>query len=138
MQTPEPLKRRKYLHRMHEYPITQQIIKIAEERAIASQARKVTRVTLVVGDLSGFIGDSIQLYFDVLSKGTLLEGAEIKIKTVRPLLKCESCGTYFERNLIKRSFECPNCGGNGIPSEIGKEFYIEDIEIEKTEIKNEY
>jgi hydrogenase nickel incorporation protein HypA/HybF len=83
---------------------------------------------LVVGELSGFIGDSIQLYFDIIAKGTLAENAELTIQYIKPKLKCKSCQKLFERE--KFSFQCPFCGGEGLPSEIGKEFYIENIEVE--------
>ena len=53
---------------MHEYPITQQIIKIAENHAREAGSQKVTAVNLVVGDYSGFIGESIQMYFDIISE----------------------------------------------------------------------
>ena len=114
---------------MHEYPITQQIIKIAEDHAREAGAARVKTLRLVVGDYSGFIGDSIQMYFDVISEGTLCEGATIEIERVKPKLKCEKCGLYFERKLF--SFSCPACGGEGRPTEIGKEFYIDSIEVEK-------
>lgn len=113
---------------MHEFPITEQIIKIAEERAIQAEAVRVTKVSLVVGDYSGFIGESIQMYFDIISKGTLCEGAVIEIERVKPKLQCGSCGAYFERQPM--SFQCPHCGGEGGPTEIGKEFYIDSIEVE--------
>ena len=113
---------------MHEYPITQQIIKIAEDHAREAGAVKVSAIHLVVGDYSGFIGESIQMYFDVISEGTLCDGAKIEITRVKPKLKCEKCGTYFERKAF--SFTCPLCGGEGGPTEIGKEFYIDSIEVE--------
>ncbi|MEI8216801.1 MAG: hydrogenase maturation nickel metallochaperone HypA [Eubacteriales bacterium] len=114
---------------MHEYPITQQIIKLAEKHAVEAGASKVTKVELVVGDYSGFIGDSIQMYFDIISEGSLCEGAEIEIIRVKPKLKCESCGEIFERVIF--SFECPKCAGQGGPTDIGKEFYIENIYVEQ-------
>lgn len=114
---------------MHEYPITQQIIRLAEKHAVEEGASKVTKVELVVGDYSGFIGDSIQMYFDIISEGSLCEGAKIEIKRVKPKLKCADCGEYFERVMF--SFKCPSCGGEGGPTEIGKEFYIDNIYVEK-------
>lgn len=114
---------------MHEFPITQQIIKIAEKHATELCASQIKKINLVVGDYSGFVGDSIQMYFDVISEGTLCEGAVIEIEHRKPKLKCAACGELFERELL--SFDCPKCGGTGGPTEIGKEFYIESIEIEK-------
>lgn len=113
---------------MHEYPITQQIIKIAEDHGKAAGAAKVTAIHLVVGEYSGFIGESIQMYFDVISENTLCDGAKIHIKRVKPKLRCNQCGAYFERHAF--SFQCPQCGGEGGPTEIGKEFYIDSIEVE--------
>ena len=113
---------------MHEFPITQQIVKLAEKHAVENNAKAVKSIKLVVGDYSGFIGESIQMYFDVISEGTLCDGAAIEIQRVKPKLLCAQCGEYFERKPM--SFTCPFCGGEGGPSEIGKEFYIDSIEIE--------
>ena len=35
---------------MHEYPVTQQIIKIAEDHCRRAEGKKVTAVNLVIGD----------------------------------------------------------------------------------------
>lgn len=112
---------------MHEYSITQQIVKIAEDNARSHGASKIERISLVVGELSGFIGESIQMYFDILAKGTLAEGATLDITYVKPQLRCSKCNSYFYRKRF--SFECPQCGGMGVPTEIGKEFYVKDIDI---------
>ena len=114
---------------MHEYPITQQIVKLAVKSAAESNASRILKISLVVGEMTGFVGDSIKMYFDAIAKDTLAEGAEIDIRYVRPKLKCTKCGEYFERQ--KYSFQCPCCEGQGAPSEVGKEFYIEEIEIEE-------
>ena len=37
---------------MHEYPITEQIIKIAEKHCREAEAQRVSKVSLVIGDLS--------------------------------------------------------------------------------------
>jgi len=120
---------------MHEYPITQQIIKIAEKHCLAAAALRVKKIKLVVGDYSGFVGDSIQMYFDAISAGTLCEGAVIEIEHVKPKLKCLGCGALFSRQYL--SFACPHCGADGVPSEVGKEFYIESIEVLQNLDRNE-
>ncbi|MDR0854189.1 MAG: hydrogenase maturation nickel metallochaperone HypA [Clostridiales Family XIII bacterium] len=112
---------------MHEYPVTEQIIGIATKHGLDARASEVSVIHLVVGEQSGYIGESIQMYFDIISEGTLCEGARLDIKSVRPKLSCPSCGTLFERKPM--SFACPKCGTDGAPTEIGKEFYIESIEV---------
>lgn len=113
---------------MHEYPVTEQIIKIASEKAKESNARKVTRIDLVVGEYSGFVGDSIQMYFDILAEGTLCEGARLDIENIKAQWRCPRCDIYFVRQPL--SFACPRCGQDGEPTERGKEFYVRSIEIE--------
>jgi len=123
---------------MHEYPLVQSILKTASAHAAEHKATRVSSISLVVGDGSGYVPESIQMYFDILSKGTICEGAKILIKRVKPLMKCEGCGREFERSPF--SFDCPHCGGLGSPTEIGKELYVEEIEIltdEGDEKKNE-
>lgn len=112
---------------MHELPITEQIIELCTEAAEPYKAR-VREITLVVGEDSGFVGESIQMYFDVIGQGTVCEGAKLTIIGVKPKLKCASCGELFERKLF--SFTCPHCGGEGGPTEYGKEFYIKDVELD--------
>lgn len=68
------------------------------------------------------------MYFDVITEGTCCENAELEMKHVKPKLRCKSCGQLFERALL--SFSCPECGGDGEPTEIGREFYIDTIEAE--------
>jgi len=114
---------------MHEFPITQQIIKLAEKFVNGFFFIQIKSIKLVVGDYSGFVGDSIQMYFDVISKDTLCEGAIIEIEHIKPKLRCTGCGELFEREFL--SFSCPKCASDGEPTEIGKEFYIESIEIER-------
>jgi len=113
---------------MHEYPVTQQIIKLAGEHASSLGASRVLSIKLVIGEYSGFVGESVQMYFDVISKGTLCEGAVIEIVPIKAKMRCTACGELFERQFL--SFDCPECGGAGEPTDIGKEFYIESIEIE--------
>ena len=113
---------------MHELPITEQIIKIATEHGQKARASSIRLIRIVVGKRSGFISESIQMYFDIVSKGTLCEGATLEIEAVAPMLRCPACLTLFERQPMR--FDCPACGEDGEPTEIGREFYIDSIEIE--------
>lgn len=112
---------------MHEYPITKRIIEVANEFAEKNNAVKVKRINLVVGDYSGYVADSVELYFEIIAEGSLCENAELNIERVVPRLKCGNCGELFIRRPF--SFQCPACGGEGGPTEIGKEFYIKSIEV---------
>lgn len=113
---------------MHEYPITKRIIEIAEEFAQKNHADKIIQINLVVGDYSGYVASSVELYFAIIAEGSLAQNATLHIEHVVPKLMCQECGSMFERKPF--SFQCPDCNGEGIPTETGKEFYIKSIEIE--------
>lgn len=112
---------------MHEYPITQRIIEIAQEEAKKNGASSVKQINLIVGDYSGYVASSIELYFDIIAEGSLCEHATLHIERVVPRLQCNRCGELFIREPF--SFQCPKCQGEGSPTEIGKEFYIKSIEV---------
>src|SRR3989338_7262924 len=97
---------------MHEYHIVESMVKEILEKARNSDAKKITSVTLVLGDIVGFQEESIRVYFDNLSKGTMLEGVKLIIKPVKSKLKCEGCGVVFEHN--RSNFNCPKCRGLGV------------------------
>lgn len=113
---------------MHEYALTEQIITICEEYVVKNSAKSVTAIHLVVGESSGYMAESIKLYFDIIAKKSVCEKAEVLIENIKPMLKCASCGQLFER--VPFSFTCTFCGGDGESTEIGREFYIKSIEIE--------
>jgi hydrogenase nickel incorporation protein HypA/HybF len=113
---------------MHEASVTEALLRLVLEKAASLGARRVTKVFLVVGDLTGYVGDSIQFYFDRYSKGTVAEGAEISVARVEAKMRCLSCGELFAR--VRFSFSCPSCGGEGEATKIGTEFFIESMEIE--------
>ena len=112
---------------MHEYPITQRIIEIAEEYARENQADEVKVIHLVVGDYSGYVASSIELYFEIIAEGSRCEKAKLEIERVKPKLRCGTCGRLFDRKPY--SFSCPFCQGEGSPTEIGQEFYVRSIEV---------
>ena len=62
---------------MHELGITEQMLTVALEQASKSGIGKITRINLILGEVSGVSSDSIQLYFDPLSKGTPAQEAEL-------------------------------------------------------------
>jgi hydrogenase nickel incorporation protein HypA/HybF len=112
---------------MHEYPVTKQIIEIANEYAVKNNATEVKAINLVVGDYSGYVASSVELYFEIIAEGSICEKAKLNIKRVTPKLRCTKCGKLFVRKPF--SFECPFCKGEGSPTDIGQEFYIKSIEI---------
>lgn len=112
---------------MHEYFVTQQLIKIAEDELKDVSFKKVLSISVVVGELSGIIDESLRFYFDILTKNTILDGCELLIVQRKALLHCPLCDDLFERT---SDFLCPKCKSQGKLTSYGKEFYIDSIEVD--------
>lgn len=112
---------------MHECSVVEQLVKIASKKAAEAEASGVKSVNVVVGELTGYMEDSIRFYFRLLAKDTPLEDAQLNVTFVKPKLRCPSCGNLFERERF--SFDCPDCGTAGEPTKTGSEFYIDTMEV---------
>lgn len=113
---------------MHEYAVTKNMIEIASREAEAAGAQKILEIRLVIGDLSSIIDESVCMYFDIIGKGTIAEGAKLTFRRMPAKLECRSCGLEYEKP--RSGFDCPSCGGEGRLLDKGKEFYIESMEVE--------
>ncbi|MCK4964719.1 MAG: hydrogenase maturation nickel metallochaperone HypA [Dehalococcoidia bacterium] len=58
------------------------MIELVKEHAEKAGAKKVERINLVIGELSGFVGECVQFYFNKMAGGTIMENAELTFKTV--------------------------------------------------------
>jgi hydrogenase nickel incorporation protein HypA/HybF len=113
---------------VHEYALTQRIVAIVNETALAHGAKRVNAVHLVVGENTGIIPDSVQMYFDMIAEGTGAKGARLTVRSIRAEMRCPVCEQNFVRPRF--SFACPVCGTLGSPTEIGNECYVESVELE--------
>ena len=113
---------------MHELGVTENIVNIALAKAGDAQASKVIQINLVIGEMSGFVPDCIQFYFDSLSKDTIAQGAVLHFELVPTQLRCRNCSTIFQPQDILWS--CPKCRGQSIEISKGRELYIESMEVE--------
>lgn len=113
---------------MHEYAVTKNMVEIAVDEAKKAGAVRIIEIRLVIGDLSTIIDESVQLYFDIISEGTVAHGAKLLFRRVPAEFKCQSCGLVYNKPV--KGFDCPNCGNLGFSTGTGKEFYIESLEVE--------
>lgn len=114
---------------MHELAVTESVLEIACKHAKEAQAKKVTDIFMVIGRLSSIVDDSVQFYWDVISKGTLCEGAKLHFKRIPAELVCLDCDTRYTLN--EELSPCPNCAGANIRVVTGDEFNLESIEIQR-------
>lgn len=115
---------------MHELPITESILKIVLTHAKKNDVRQVMTIHLRVGRLSDLEDGWIQRYFDYLSKGTVAQGAKLKIERTPIMLECNACAASYEVEVASMGDAvCPGCGGKDSKLISGREYYIKDMEV---------
>lgn len=107
---------------MHELPVVLDIVHVMDEEASKNAMKKITRIHLVIGELSSIIDESVQMYFEIAAKDHPCQGAKLVFEHRPAMLKCQNCGKEFPH---QRDFQCPDCGGDSILIKgTGREFYI--------------
>ena len=114
---------------MHELSVTQSILNIAVEAANGAGSKRVTAIDVLVGELTGFVTDSIQFYFDLLSKDTVAEGALLRFRREPASATCSACGHVFHPEAPFLPL-CSACGSPGARLSGGRELRVESIEVE--------
>lgn len=113
---------------MHELSITESLLTIANSHAQQSGATRVTDLYLVIGQLSSIIDDSIQFYWELISKGTLCEGATLHFQRIPARFLCLNCQHSYQ--LTNELTTCPQCHSGRVKVLAGEEFRLESIEIQ--------
>lgn len=113
---------------MHELAVTENILNIAVQHARQANAVRVTSLHLVIGQLSSIVDDSVQFYWDMISAGTVCEGAQLHFERRPAMLRCLDCGQTYTLN--RELTDCPNCHSARIKIVSGEEFFLDSMEVE--------
>ena len=113
---------------MHEYSIVQSLIDLAEENAVKNGAKKVTKLEVKIGVLSGVEVQLLETAFDTFKEGTICEDAEFILNIQPVVIKCKNCGE--ESTLSKDEYICPKCQSGELEILDGEEMYLMSLELE--------
>lgn len=120
---------------MHEIGLMQRMVEVALEHAASAGAHHVQRVTVRVGAESGIVPEVIRLAFDVATRGTIAEGAELQIEDVPLVCFCLACSLEFVP--ADALHECPRCHRLEAQVRGGREFELASLEIEGSEFRGQ-
>ena len=113
---------------MHELGIMTGVMDAVQGAAAQAGAVRVLRVDLSIGEMTEAIEDALRFSFEVLSEGTVVEGAELAITTIKPRSRCHDCGAEYEHDRFH--MRCPECGGSSTTLIAGRELRIDSIEVD--------
>jgi hydrogenase nickel incorporation protein HypA/HybF len=112
---------------MHELSVTESIIDICLRHAGSNNAKRIVKINLVLGELTGIVDQCITFYWDMLAKDTIAADAELVFRKVPVMARCCDCGSEYHPEEL--NLTCPECGGEKAELLQGREFRVESIEI---------
>jgi len=106
------------------------MLNIVLEHAQKHQVQKVLAVHLEIGKLKDFDEEWIQQYFDYLSRGTLADGAKLKIEWIPVVLQCQACSHSFDVEIERLTeIQCPRCAATNCSMISGRDYRVKQIEV---------
>ncbi len=123
---------------MHEFSISSEIVQNVLDTARKNNGKKVVSVQLEIGELALLNVEQVTFWIHELFKGTVAEGAKIKVKTIKARIECESCGYKWGMSLDRQDpfrhvilYSCPKCHSFQIKVEKGRECTLRRIQVVK-------
>jgi hydrogenase nickel incorporation protein HypA/HybF len=117
--------------------IVKTILSASEDRMV----RRIRSVDLKIGQLTLLSPEQLEFCFQIASKGTIAEGAELNMERSPAVLECESCGSSFPwappeddpaNHLVLPILQC-ECGATKVRVVSGRELEVVSINVEKAE-----
>lgn len=113
---------------VHELAVTQHILDIVTDHAQKAGATRVTDIHIVIGDLSSVVDDSVQMYWGILTEGSMAAGSKLHFKRIPAQMHCKDCEKDYSPS--KGELLCPTCGGANVKVTGGDDFRLDSIEVE--------
>lgn len=109
---------------MHEVGIMEQTVDIAID--CAKGVDRIHTLKMRIGKMSGVVPEALEFAFDVVTQGTIAEGANLEIETIPVTCYCSECNNNFQPS--DWFYECPECGKFSYQILSGKEIELVSIE----------
>ena len=113
---------------MHELSLSSAIVDTVERHAAG---RRVTTVTMTIGALRQVVSESLEFYFEIVSRGRVCEGATLEQNLVEARVRCVPCDRSW--SLDEPIFRCPECSGSDLEVLSGEEFEVDSIDVTEEE-----
>jgi hydrogenase nickel incorporation protein HypA/HybF len=113
---------------LHEYSIVQALIERVEQEAVARGAKRVVRLWVRLGELSGVEPQLLATAYDTFRERTICEGAPMELDRVPASWECRRCACP-----VRGALRCGQCNG---PAALvaGDEIVLSRIEMEVPDV----
>ena len=111
---------------MHEISVLHEAVRLAEETANENHIKKLSYITLEVGELSGYLPVFFEKYYPiVIENRPVFEGCELKIIQPRGEALCLDCNAIYQ--VMTCEGQCPKCHSRYKKILGGQQFLLKEI-----------
>ncbi len=131
---------------MHEWALAESVVCSAIKEASKRGAKRILELEVVLGELQAIDEEIFKYALEELKRGTIAEGAEVKIEHEEAEFKCRNCGhvwklselsleedvrenVHFVPEVVHSFLRCPNCGSRDFEVIKGRGVYIKEIKV---------
>ena len=112
---------------MHEMSIAESLLDLIRDSARSDGFSRVTRVGVQLGAVGHVEPEALAFCFDVVTRGTVAEGARLEIEVVPASGRCPGCGRVVR---IEQRYDlCPSCGSH-VDLQTGDELRLMELGVE--------
>ena len=113
---------------MHELGVVFYVVRDVKKVAEENDVKKVSAVTLEIGEVTGIIHDYlIDCWNWARKKEPVMEEAALQIEQIDAVTFCEDCGQEY--GTVAHGKTCPHCGSERTSLRRGNELRTKEIEV---------
>lgn len=121
---------------MHEVSVVSSMVDAILKELENYDVEKVEAVNVLIGDLTSLGAEQLEFAYEIVTRGTLLEGSKFNIEREEVRVRCKECGyegpaDSLESDYLDHSIPviaCPKCGG-GVDITAGQACRVRDLDI---------
>ncbi len=126
---------------MHEVSVVTSIVDAVLAELTKYKLEKVNSVVIQVGKLTNLGDEQMKFAYEIVTRGTVLEGSELVIEPIPVEVRCRSCDYCGPAKVLTDPdydshaipiLSCPECGGE-IDITHGMECLVKCMDIEEVE-----
>ncbi len=126
---------------MHEVSVISGMVNAVIEELEKHDVASVTSVEIVIGDLTQLGEEQLMFAYEIVTRGTILEGSVLSIEHEPIEVSCDGCGYDGPVTMLDAGdfsshaipvLSCPECGGH-VKVTSGQSCCVRSLEIEEAD-----
>ena len=125
---------------MHEVSVVSDIVSAILKELEKYNVERVEEVVLVVGEMTSLGEEQLEFAYEIVTKGTKLEGSKLVIEQEKISVDCLECGYKGEVRMLESDYgentipilSCPKCNGK-VKVTAGQTCRVKNLKIVEVE-----